>query len=165
MYCFDDLHWFWMNLDMRPVPLEMISPYPSKECNNAPIGCHMRPRHLLESWTLDIEILSAILVESILFGPRTSSIGKFILSSFRAYVERPNPIWYASCTSIWSRGGPGLRVGLEVKLWNSELDWISTLMCTSSCLSDTLLVSHLSSSSSPWFLTIIKLLGSNRFSK
>jgi hypothetical protein len=45
------------------------------------------------SWTLDIEFVLAILVESYL-------VGKFILSSCCAYVERPNPISYASCTSI-----------------------------------------------------------------
>jgi hypothetical protein len=66
--------------------------------------------------------------DPILIGPKTSTIGTFISSSFRAYIEHPNPISYTSCTSIWSRGGLILWVGLEVKLWNSELDWISTLI-------------------------------------
>jgi hypothetical protein len=52
------------------------------------------------SWTPDIEIVSEILVESILFGHGIGAIGKFISSSFRAYVERPNLISYASYTSI-----------------------------------------------------------------
>jgi hypothetical protein len=63
------------------------------------------------------------------------SIENFILSYFRVYVKCPNPISYASYTSISSWGGLWLWVGLEVKLWNSELYWISTLMCTSPCLS------------------------------
>jgi hypothetical protein len=36
----------------------------------------------------------------ILFGRGTDTIGKFVSSSFRAYVEHTNPILYASCTSI-----------------------------------------------------------------
>jgi hypothetical protein len=44
------------------------------------------------SWALDIEIISAILVQCDLVGPGTSAIGKFISSSFPAYIERPNPI-------------------------------------------------------------------------
>jgi hypothetical protein len=38
------------------------------------------------SWTLDIEIVSAILVEYDISWIWTSSIGKFISSSFCAYV-------------------------------------------------------------------------------
>jgi hypothetical protein len=102
---------------------------------------------------------------AILVWPGTDAIGNIVLSSFRSYVERPNPMLYVSCTSIWSWGGPGPWVGLEVKLWNSELNWTSTLMCASPCLSNALLMSHKPSSSSSWFLTIIKSLGSNRFSK
>jgi hypothetical protein len=101
----------------------------------------------------------------ILVRPGTEAIGTFISFSFREYVECPNPILYVSCTSIWSRGGPGLLVGLEVKLWNCDLDWISTMMCASPWLSSTLLMSRSSSSSYPLFLTIIKSLGSNWFSK
>jgi hypothetical protein len=81
----------------------------------------------------------------ILVGPGTGAIGNFISSSFCSYVEHLNPIPYASCASIWSQCGPGLRVQLEVKLWNSESDWISTLMCTSPFLSSAHLISHLSS--------------------
>jgi hypothetical protein len=52
----------------------------------------------------------------ILVRPGTGAIGNLISSYLRAYVECPNPIWYVSCTSIWSQGGPRLRVWLEVKL-------------------------------------------------
>jgi hypothetical protein len=38
------------------------------------------------SWTLDIEVVSAIMVNPILVGPGTSAIEKVILSSFGAYV-------------------------------------------------------------------------------
>jgi hypothetical protein len=51
----------------------------------------------------------------VLVGHGTSSSRKDISSSFHAYVERPNPISYGSCTSIWSRDGPRPRVGLQVK--------------------------------------------------
>jgi hypothetical protein len=57
------------------------------------------------SWTLDIEIVSAILVEYNLVRHGTSFIGSSISSSFCAYVERPNPISYVSCTYLnprWS---------------------------------------------------------------
>jgi hypothetical protein len=47
------------------------------------------------SWTLDIVIVSAILV-----GLGTYDIEKFISSSFYAYVERPSLILYVSYTSI-----------------------------------------------------------------
>jgi hypothetical protein len=36
----------------------------------------------------------------ILFEPQSYAIGNDILSSFCAYVEHPNPISYAFCTSI-----------------------------------------------------------------
>jgi hypothetical protein len=52
------------------------------------------------SWTLDIDIVSAILVESNLFGPGIGAIGNVISFSCYAYVERPNLILYVSCTSI-----------------------------------------------------------------
>jgi hypothetical protein len=84
-------------------------------------------------WTLDVDIVPAILVKSNLVGSATDAIGKIISSYFRAYVECPNLISYAFCTSIRSQGGPELRVGLKIKLGNSELDWISTLMFESPC--------------------------------
>jgi hypothetical protein len=131
------------------------------------------------SWNLDVEIVLAILVKSGWVGPGTNAIRNIISSSFRASctsiwiwggpgqmtLEHPNLISYAFCTSIWIWGGPGLRVELEVRLWNSEFDWISTLICASPCLCSALLMSHWSSSLSPRFLTIIKSLDSNRFSK
>jgi hypothetical protein len=46
-------------------------------------------------------------------------------------------------TSILRQGGPELRVGFEVTHYNSDLDWISTLMCMPPYLSNTLLMSHL----------------------
>jgi hypothetical protein len=52
------------------------------------------------SWTLYIEIVSAFLSNPILVEPGTSVIAKFVSSSFHAYVEHRNPIWYASYTSI-----------------------------------------------------------------
>jgi hypothetical protein len=53
------------------------------------------------SWTLDIETFFwQFWPYPILVGPGTHAIGKFISSSFCAYVAHPNPISYASCTSI-----------------------------------------------------------------
>jgi hypothetical protein len=86
------------------------------------------------SLTLDIEIVSAFLLEFDFSWMWDQLHWNFISSSFCAYVECPNLIWYVSCTSIFSRDGHVLQVGLEVRLWNSELDWISTLMCASPCL-------------------------------
>jgi hypothetical protein len=64
------------------------------------LGISFNVDNFCTSWTMDIELVSAILVEPILFGPGTSAIGKYISSSFCAYIEHPNPISYASCTSI-----------------------------------------------------------------
>jgi hypothetical protein len=114
---------------------------------------------------LDIQLFRWSPLISDEFGHETCSIGNFISLPSHVVQEWPNWILYASCTLLWRWGGHGLRVGLEVKIWNSELDWISTSMCASPCLSSALLMSHLSSSSPPWFLTIIKSLGSNWFSK
>jgi hypothetical protein len=52
------------------------------------------------SWTLDIEIVSEIMVNPILVGPGTSAIGNLVSSSFRTYVECSNMMSYASYTSI-----------------------------------------------------------------
>jgi hypothetical protein len=56
--------------------------------------------------------------------PGTSAIGKVISSSFRAYVERPNLIWYASCTSnVQIRFGMRSVHQFEAEVvLNSELD-------------------------------------------
>jgi hypothetical protein len=52
------------------------------------------------SWTLNIEFVLEILVESDFSCTGTYAIRNIISSSFRAYVERPNSISYASYTSI-----------------------------------------------------------------
>jgi hypothetical protein len=52
------------------------------------------------SWTLDIDIVSAILAESKLFGPGIGTIGNVISFSFCAYVAHSNLILYVSYTSI-----------------------------------------------------------------
>jgi hypothetical protein len=91
---------------MGPVPLERLSPYHSKESKNVPIGCVCDlgiSFNVDSSWTngtLDIELVSVILVESDFRLYGTNVIGKFVSSSFCAYVERPNPISYTSCMSI-----------------------------------------------------------------
>jgi hypothetical protein len=86
-----------MNLDMGLVSLEILSPHISMESKNVQLDvvCDLNISFNVDnswtSWTPDIEIVSA---------PRISAIRKFISSSLCAYVERPNPISYASCTSI-----------------------------------------------------------------
>jgi hypothetical protein len=84
-----------------------------------------------------------LLVTLILVDHETSCVGKIILLAFYAYEEHPNQMSYASCASIWKQDGHGLWDWLKVKLCNSELDWISTLVCASPCLSSTLLMSHM----------------------
>jgi hypothetical protein len=59
-----------MNLYMVPVPLERLSPYLSSESKNAQVdvvcdlGISFNMDSSRRSWTLDIKIVSAILVES-----------------------------------------------------------------------------------------------------
>jgi hypothetical protein len=65
------------------------------------------------SLTLDIEIVSAFLLEFDFSWMWDQLHWNFISSSFCAYVECPNLIWYVSCTSIFSRDGHVLQVGLE----------------------------------------------------
>jgi hypothetical protein len=71
----------------------------------------------------------------ILVDHETSCVGNHISLSFHAYEECPNQRLYVSCASIWRKGGPGPQDWLEIRLCNSELDWISTLVCASPCLS------------------------------
>jgi hypothetical protein len=95
-----------MNLDMGVVPMEShLFTFPRSSRTplldvvcDLDIGFNMDNSWM--SWTLDIEIVLVILSNPILVGCGASSIGKIILSSFHAYVECPNLMWYASCTSI-----------------------------------------------------------------
>jgi hypothetical protein len=81
----------------------------------------------------------------ILVDHETCCIEKIIYLSFYTYEERINRRSYGSCASIWRQGGLGPRDWLEVRLCNSELDWIFTLACVCPWLSSTLLMSHMSS--------------------
>jgi hypothetical protein len=101
----------------------------------------------------------------ILVDHETTCVRNLISLAFHAYVERPYWRWYSSYPSIWNQGGPWLRVGLKARLYNTELDWISILVCTSPWFFSTSLMPRMFSSSSPWSRTIIKLLGSNWFSR
>jgi hypothetical protein len=51
----------------------------------------------------------------------TGGIGNMISLSFYAYVDHPNQRLGTSGKSISRKGGPGLRVGLEVRLLDFEL--------------------------------------------
>ena len=104
--CFDDSRRFWMNLGLKPVPLEAPWNYISIHINIIQNGLRMRPGH----W-----FLCGLLLDS-----------------------------EADSNSTWI--GPPTRLGCP---------------CWSTTPPDS---SPTSSSSSPWFLTIIKSLGSNLFS-
>jgi hypothetical protein len=126
--CFNDPHWFPTNLDMGPVLAKVISlPFQGvQECHNwmsyatCTSGSIWTDPGWVGFWISNL--FWQFWLNPILFGHGTRTIRKLVSSYFRAYVELPNLMLYASCTSIWSRGGPGLRVGLRVKLSNSELD-------------------------------------------
>jgi hypothetical protein len=75
----------------------------------------------------------------------SSCVGKYISLYFHAYEECPNQRSYMSYASIWRQGGFWPWDWLKVRLCKSDLDYISTLTCTSSRLSSTLLMSHISS--------------------
>jgi hypothetical protein len=80
----------------------------------------------------------------ILVDHETSCVGKLISLSFHTYEEHPNQKSCAYCVSIWRQCGPRPQDWLKVELCNPELDWISSLACTSTWLSNTLLMSHMS---------------------
>jgi hypothetical protein len=102
---------------------------------------------------------------SILVDHETGCIEKLISLACHAYVKRLNWRSYTSCSSIWRWGGLGLWVRLDVRPCNSKLDWSPTRIGCYCWSSMPLKLSLTSCSSFPWFLTIIKSLGSNIFSK
>jgi hypothetical protein len=81
----------------------------------------------------------------ILVDHETGCGGRLISLYFHAYEEWQNQWLYILCASIWSQGDPGSRNWLKIRICNFELDWISTLVCASPCLFNTLLRSHMSS--------------------
>jgi hypothetical protein len=99
------LHWFSPPTQASPPRVDAWQPR---------LGLSRLKSILVGLWLL--KLFQQFWSNLILVACRTSVIGSFISSSFHGYVERPNPMSYASCTSIWSWGGPRLRVGLEVKL-------------------------------------------------
>jgi hypothetical protein len=89
-------------------------------------------------------ILFRLWTTPILVDHETSCVGKLISLSFHTYEEHSNQKSYAYCVSIWRQCGPRPQDWLKVELCNPELDWISSLACTSTWLSNTLLMFHMS---------------------
>jgi hypothetical protein len=153
---------------MGPIPLERLSPWLSKESKNAQLDvvCDLCLSFNLDSswttWTQHIEFFLIILVESDLSWTWEWCHWKFYLVLFWCICRKSKfdflcvlyinlkPWW--SWTPSWTQSQT-----LEFWIgWDLHLDW---------CISSALLMSHSCSSSTPWFLTIIKSLGTNRFWK
>jgi hypothetical protein len=110
------------------------------------------------SQILDVDLFDEFPLTLGEFWHETSVIGKVILLSLYAYVERPKQSWDAPWASIWLQTSSEPWVGLEVELGSTSN------LCISSWNSIMPLMFHKASMSITWLLSTITSKGSNLFS-